>query len=87
MLILVLMLVIELEVRNQRSEIGGQRSEGKAVSHGFQISRIESNSRLWRRRWEGWRIDDVHDSLQNRDDNSLVNIESLFSSFSSDASF
>ena len=41
-------------------------------------SGIKSNSRLGRRSWEGWRIDDVHDSLQNRDDDSLVNIESLF---------
>src|SRR5439155_1095605 len=41
-------------------------------------SRIESNSRLGRRSWEGRRIDDVHDSLQNRDDDSRVNVESLF---------
>src|SRR4029077_14238485 len=70
-----------------KSVIRDRRSEGKAVAHGFQISGIKSNSRLGRRSWEGWMIDDVHDSLQNRDDDSLVNIESLFSSFSSEASF
>src|SRR6266513_499803 len=47
----------------------------------FPISGIKSNSRFGRRNWEGWRIDDVHDSLQNRDDDSLVNIESLFQFF------
>jgi len=50
-------------------------TDDKTVDGG---SGIKSNSRLGRRSWEGWRIDDVHDSLQNRDDDSLVNIESLF---------
>jgi len=54
---------------------GLRTTDDKTVDGG---SRIESNSRLGRRRWESWRIDDVHDSLQNRDDDSLVNIESLF---------
>src|SRR6266850_4220597 len=73
MLILVLVLVIESEIRDRRSEIRRQSSVAR-----FPISGIKSNSRLGRRRCEGRRIDDVHDSLQNRDDDSLVNIESLF---------
>src|SRR6266550_6194081 len=71
-----LMLVIESEVRNQRSEVRRQSNLAR-----FPISGIKSNSRFGRRNWEGWRIDDVHDSLQNRDDDSLVNIESLFQFF------
>jgi len=58
-------------------ELGG----GKVTwlqDHWTTGSRIKSNSRFGRRSREGWRIDDVHDSLQNRDDDSLVNIESLF---------
>ena len=57
---------------------GLQTTDDKTVDGG---SGIKSNSRLGRRSWEGWRIDDVHDSLQNRDDDSLVNIESLFQFF------
>jgi len=34
---LVLVLVIESKIRNQGSDVGGRRSEGKAVSHGFQF--------------------------------------------------
>ena len=48
---LMLMLVIESEVRNQRSEVRRQSSVAR-----FPISGIKSNSRLGRRTWEGWRI-------------------------------
>jgi hypothetical protein len=37
--------------------------------------------------WHHWQIDHVHDVLQNGHDDCFVNVESLFSSFSSEASF
>jgi hypothetical protein len=41
-------------------------------------SRCKSNARLWRRRRQGRRVNNVHHALQNCHDDGLVNVESLF---------
>ena len=82
-----------LRRRRQESDVRAQKSRGSGhkVRCNFGRSRcnpsnfsilqqsgLKADARFWRLRRQRGRINYVHHALQNRDDDSLMNIESLF---------
>src|SRR6266480_2237334 len=54
------------------------KTEKKVPAVRGQKSELKADASFWRLRRQRGRVNDVHHALQNRDDDSLMNIEPLF---------